>query len=101
MASLLLNKFRLGICIIIFGFLLQLLGAFSGYEKSFPNRYVFRNPDQLLSKRCEILDTSTGKIYLWNESLVSPNGEELGGTIEIVDPINNVVTVPKLFKMKH
>ena len=100
LASLLLNKFRLGICIIIFGFLLQLLAAFSGYEKFFPNRYVFRNPDQLLSKRCEILDTATGKIYLWNESAQSKDGTELGGTIEITDPINNVVTVPGALKTK-
>ena len=100
LASILLNKFRLGICILILGFLLQLMSSFSGYGKSSPNRYVFRNadPSQLLSKRCEILDTATGKIYLWNESTTLGSGQELGGTLEIVDPINNVVIVPSTLK---
>lgn len=63
------------------------------WQKPIPNRYIFRNPAQQewLAVKCEILDTATGKIYLWTEMGEAPDGKQGGGTIEIADPIRNTL----------
>lgn len=63
------------------------------YTKPLPNRYIFRSPlkDSFFATKCEVLDTATGKIYFWTEMESTPNGYQRGGTIEIADPIKNVL----------